>query len=120
MAHTPIHPGEILAGELEEINFTAKKLTDIIEVPPNRLYQILAGKRILTADTALRLSQYFGMPAYFWMKLRALTTFTWPGSRAARLFSEFHVAKRKIRVPQRDENTGSGIEGNLAPRRAHF
>lgn len=71
MARTPIHPGEILAGELEEIGLSAKKLADVIEVPPNRLYQLLAGKRNITADTALRLSQYFGMLADFWMNLQS-------------------------------------------------
>jgi addiction module HigA family antidote len=71
MARTPIHPGEILADELEETGLSAKKLADVIEVPPNRLYQILAGKRNLTADTALRLSQYFGMSADFWMNLQS-------------------------------------------------
>ncbi|MGC4053318.1 MAG: HigA family addiction module antitoxin [Paludibaculum sp.] len=70
MPRTPIHPGEILADELEEIGLTAKKLADLIEVPPNRLYQILAGKRNITADTALRLGQYFGMSADFWMNLQ--------------------------------------------------
>lgn len=45
MARTPIHPREILADELEEIGLSAKKLADIIEVPPNRLNQVLAGKR---------------------------------------------------------------------------
>jgi len=55
MARTPIHPGEILADELEETALSAKKLADVIDVPPNRLYQILAGKRALTADAALRL-----------------------------------------------------------------
>ena len=70
MARTPIHPGEILADELEEIGLTAKKLADVLEVPPNRLYQILAGKRNMTADTALRLAQYFGMSADFWMNLQ--------------------------------------------------
>jgi antitoxin HigA-1 len=40
-------------------------------VPPNRLYQLLAGKRNVTADTALRLSQYFGMSADFWMNLQS-------------------------------------------------
>jgi addiction module HigA family antidote len=49
---------------------TAKKLADVIEVPPNRLYQVLAGKRSITADTALRLGQYFGMSADFWMNLQ--------------------------------------------------
>ncbi len=71
MARTPIHPGEIFADELEEISLTAKKLADVIQVPPNRLYQILAGKRNLTADTALRLSRYFGTSADFWMNLQS-------------------------------------------------
>ncbi len=71
MARTPIHPGEILADELREISLTAKKLADVIEVPPNRLYQILAGKRSMTADTALCLAQYFGMSADFWMNLQS-------------------------------------------------
>src|ERR1035441_9104358 len=70
MARTPIHPGEILGDELKEIGLTAKKLASVIEVPPNRLYQILAGKRNLTADTALRLSRYFGTSADFWMNLQ--------------------------------------------------
>jgi addiction module HigA family antidote len=71
MARTPIHPGEILADELAEIGITAKRLADVLEVPPNRLYQLLAGKRNVTADTALRLSQYFGMSADFWMNLQS-------------------------------------------------
>jgi antitoxin HigA-1 len=71
MARTPIHPGEVLADELEEIGLSAKRLADVIEVPANRLYQILAGKRNVTADTALRLSQYFGMSADFWMNLQS-------------------------------------------------
>jgi antitoxin HigA-1 len=70
MTRTPIHPGEILADELEEIDLSAKQLADLIEVPPNRLYQILAGKRNMTADTALRLSRYFGTSADFWMNLQ--------------------------------------------------
>jgi addiction module HigA family antidote len=71
MERTPIHPGEVLADELEEIGLSPKKLADVLEVPSNRLYQILAGKRNLTADTALRLGQYFGMSADFWMNLQS-------------------------------------------------
>ena len=41
MTRTPIHPGEILGDELEETGLTARKLADAIEVPPNRLYQLL-------------------------------------------------------------------------------
>lgn len=70
MARTPIHPGEILADELEEIGLSAKRLAEVIEAPPNRLYQILAGKRSVTADTALRLGRYFGTTPDFWMSLQ--------------------------------------------------
>jgi addiction module HigA family antidote len=65
MARTPIHPGEILGDELEEIGLSANQSADLIKTPPNRLYQILAGKRRITADTALRLGRYFGMSAAF-------------------------------------------------------
>lgn len=71
MARTPIHPGEILGDELEEIGLSARKLADVIKVPPNRLYQLLAGKRSMTADTAIRLSRYFGISADFWMNLQS-------------------------------------------------
>lgn len=71
MTRTPIHPGEILNDELEAVGLSAKRLAEALEVPANRLYQILAGKRNLTADTALRLGQYFGMSANFWMNLQS-------------------------------------------------
>jgi antitoxin HigA-1 len=70
MTRTPIHPGEVLADELEAIGLSAKKLADVIEVPPSRVYQVLAGKRNVSADTALRLGKYFGMSAEFWMHLQ--------------------------------------------------
>jgi addiction module HigA family antidote len=66
----PIHPGEILADELEEIGISAAELARLIEVPANRVSQIISGKRAITADTALRLTQYFGMSADFWMNLQ--------------------------------------------------
>jgi addiction module HigA family antidote len=67
---TPIHPGEILADELTEIDISAAELARLIEVPATRVSQIIAGKRAITADTALRLAQYFGMSADFWMNLQ--------------------------------------------------
>lgn len=66
----PIHPGEVLAGELEELNMTAAELARILHVPANRLYQLIAGKRAMTADTALRLQQWLGVEAAFWMNLQ--------------------------------------------------
>jgi addiction module HigA family antidote len=71
MARTPIRPGEILGDELEETGLSAKKPADTIGVPPSRMYQLLAGKRSMTADTALRLGRYFGMSADFWMNLQS-------------------------------------------------
>ena len=70
MARTPIHPGEILADELEEIGVSAAALARALRVPANRISQLLAGKRAITADTALRLARYFGTSADLWMNLQ--------------------------------------------------
>lgn len=66
----PIHPGEVLAGELAELDITPAQLAREIHVPSNRLYQLIAGKRAMTADTALRLEQWLGVEAAFWMNLQ--------------------------------------------------
>ncbi len=66
-----IHPGEILADELAEIGVSAVELGRELHVPNNRIYQILAGKRAITADTALRLGRWFGTGPAFWMNLQA-------------------------------------------------
>ena len=70
MARTPIHPGEILKDELAGMGVNAAQLARYIKVPNNRLYQILDGKRAITADTALRLGKWFGMSAAFWLNLQ--------------------------------------------------
>jgi addiction module HigA family antidote len=72
MARTPIHPGKILADELQEMNISAAELARTIGVPPNRISQIIAGKRAISADTALRLGRYFRMEADFWMNLQKI------------------------------------------------
>jgi addiction module HigA family antidote len=70
MARTPIHPGEILKDELDEIGISAAELARQIEVPANRVSQILAGRRAISADTALRLGRWFGTSAELWMNLQ--------------------------------------------------
>lgn len=70
MPSTPIHPGEILADELEEMRISAAELARAIHVPPNRLTQIIAGKRTISADTALRLGKWFGTGPHFWLNLQ--------------------------------------------------
>lgn len=72
MARDPIHPGKFLADELAELNMSATELAHTLHVPPNRIYQILNGKRAMTADTALRLSQWLGTSAELWMNLQKL------------------------------------------------
>lgn len=63
----PIHPGEILAGKLEEIGMNPSTLATRLGVPDNRIYQIIAGRRSITADTALRLGKFFNTGAEFWL-----------------------------------------------------
>lgn len=66
----PIHPGEVLSEQLEELGMTAAEVARELHVPANRIYQVIAGKRALTADTALRLEQWLGVSAEFWMNLQ--------------------------------------------------
>lgn len=69
---SPIHPGEILKEEfLEELDLSAYALAKALKVPTNRITGILHGDRAITADTALRLSRYFGNSPEFWLNLQA-------------------------------------------------
>ena len=66
-----IHPGEVLAEEfLIPLNITAYKLAKDINIPQTRISEIVKGNRRITADTALRLSKYFGNSAKFWLGLQ--------------------------------------------------
>ncbi len=67
----PTHPGEMLREEfLIPMNLTQKDLADAIQVPYQRINEIVAGKRGVTPSTALRLAKFFGMSADFWMNLQ--------------------------------------------------
>ena len=68
----PIHPGEILLEEfLEPMDISQYRLAKDIGVPPRRINEIVKGKRGISADTALRLSRYFGTSERFWMNLQS-------------------------------------------------
>ncbi len=68
---TPVHPGEILLEEfLEPMGISQYRLAKDISVPPRRINEIVHGKRSVTADTALRLSRYFGTSERFWLNLQ--------------------------------------------------
>jgi addiction module HigA family antidote len=65
-----VHPGEILKGELDELGVTPTEFARQIDVPPNRISQIIAGKRAVTGDTALRFGHWFGTDPQFWLNLQ--------------------------------------------------
>ena len=66
----PVHPGEILNDELAELGLSATALAHALAVPTNRVTAILKGQRGITADTALRLSRYFGTSPELWLNLQ--------------------------------------------------
>jgi addiction module HigA family antidote len=72
MPRDPIHPGKFLADELDALDMNPTELAHILHIPSNRIYQILNGKQAITADTALRLSQWLGTSAEMWMNLQKL------------------------------------------------
>ena len=72
MARTPIHPGEHLADELQELGISARELARTINVSTTRITDLLRGRRGISGDTALRLGQYFGVSPDFWMNLQKL------------------------------------------------
>lgn len=70
MTPPPIHPGEILADELAELDLSAAQLGRELRVPINRITQIVNGRRAITADTALRLGRWLGTGPEFWLNLQ--------------------------------------------------
>jgi antitoxin HigA-1 len=93
----PIHPGEHLAEELRELDMSAAELARRLDVPTNRVTQILNGRRAITGDTALRLAHFFGTSPEFWLNLQSLY--------------EIRLAERK---------SGKSIKTLPTLRRAHF
>ena len=67
----PIHPGEHLREELEELGLSARAFANALNIPTNRITAILNAQRAVTADTALRLARYFGTSAEFWLNLQS-------------------------------------------------
>lgn len=67
----PVHPGEILGERLAALGVSGAALSRAIDVPQSRVAEILAGRRAITADTALRLGLFFGTSARYWLNLQA-------------------------------------------------
>lgn len=95
MARPAIHPGEILADELAELGVTPTELSRQLKVPPNRITQIIQGKRAVTGDTALRLGHWFGTSAQFWLNLQSAYDLR---TAEARMGAEIHRLPIRSRV----------------------
>ena len=66
----PVHPGEHLGEEIKELGLTGNAFAEAICVPSNRIYQLINGKRSMSANTALWLAAFFGTSAQMWMNLQ--------------------------------------------------
>ena len=95
MALTAIHPGEHLAEELEALDMSAAELARKIDVPTNRVTQILNGTRAITGDTALRLAHFFGTSAQFWLNLQSLYDLRLAQEKAGKSIKALPTLKRR-------------------------
>ena len=93
-----IHPGEHLAEELKELNMSAAALARQLQVPTNRITQILNGQRDITADTALRLAHFFGTTAEFWINLQSLYDLRVAQQEAGKTIKSLPTLKRMTTV----------------------
>jgi addiction module HigA family antidote len=95
MALAAIHPGEHLAEELQALDMSAAELARKINVPTNRVTQILNGTRAITGDTALRLAHFFGTSAQFWLHLQSLYDLRLAQERAGKSIRALPKLKRR-------------------------
>jgi len=94
MALAAIHPGEHLAEELEVLDMSAAELARKIDVPTNRITQILNGARAITGDTALRLAHFVGTSAQFWLNLQSLYELRLAQAKAGKSIKALPTLKR--------------------------
>jgi addiction module HigA family antidote len=97
------YPGEILADELAELNKSPTELARELHVPANRISLLIAGKRAMTADTALRLERWLGVSAAFWMNLQKryeLDIAREKSDDMLKMFEPLHQTSRKLKVQQ--------------------
>ena len=101
----PITPGEILREDfMEPLEISINKLSRDLSVPPNRISEIVNGKRSITTDTALRLQRYFGIEAQFWLNLQ-----TEYDLRILKRKIWADIEQRIIPVRDADQEVGIGV-----------
>jgi addiction module HigA family antidote len=95
MASIAIHPGEHLAEELRALGMSAAALSRELEVPTNRITEIINGQRAITGDTALRLSHFFGTSPQYWLNLQSLYDLRLAQQRSGKAIKALPVLKRR-------------------------
>ena len=99
MARIPIHPGETLREDLDGLGMSAAELARRIDVPVNRITEVLNGRRAVTADTALRLGRFFGTSGEFWLNLQKLYELRVAEQRNGAKIARLPVLGTHARVP---------------------
>lgn len=95
MGRLAIHPGEQLGEELKVLGMSAAELARHLQVPTNRVTEILNGQRAITGDTALRLGHFFGTSPEFWLNLQSLYELRLAEQRAGRLIKTLPTLRRR-------------------------
>ena len=95
MTLNAIHPGEHLAEELKELGMSAAELARQLDVPTNRVTEILNGRRAITGDTALRLAHFLGTTAEFWLNLQSLYEIRVAQKKAGKSIKGLPTLKRR-------------------------
>ena len=99
MAVRLIHPGEHLAEELRELSMSAAELARNLNVPTNRITEILHGQRAITGDTALRLGHFFGTAHEFWLNLQSMYELRLAQNRSGKSVNRLPKLKHRERIP---------------------
>lgn len=99
MQSSAIHPGEHLSEELKELKMSAAELARRLNVPTNRITEILNGRRAITGDTALRLAHFFGTSPEFWLNLQSLYEIRRAQRKAGKSIKALPTLRRSELVP---------------------
>lgn len=94
-----VHPGEILKDELDGLGVSPTEFARQIDVPPNRVSQIIAGKRAITGDTALRFGHWFGTEPQFWLNLQSAYDIRIAEEKAGRAIAMLPIRRHTDNLP---------------------
>ncbi len=101
MAVTAIHPGEHLSEELQTLGISAAELARNLDVPTNRITQIVNGQRAITGDTALRLAHFFGTTPEFWLNLQNLYELRLAEQKSGNAIQDLPALKPSASIPRK-------------------